>query len=598
MRRHGKRAFCASGGIRPRRSHTVALRAIALVAVIFGGVSAVPLRDCCAEEVPRVAAPRDHGAAFSEYTIGVFLLESDAPTRAIPHLEVAWLLSAHDPTIGHALAEAYYQVGDLAACNEVVAALLENEPDDQAALLLEARMLHLTGDAEGALQRLLRLRQVGPPSFEVERLIGRIQIERGMDDEALIAYENAVRIDPGYPFIHHRYGLLLQRFGRLAEAERAFRTAVELFPEYSDAVVDLARLLVADGRFEDADAVLSALLSREGEFAEALFMAANLYAELGRNERAIDLLEERRPQLTRRAVVLLGRLYYDTGRYDDAFTTFETLYHEEKPTAELARVLGEVSLKGGHPERALHYYREAIGVEPSNFRNYLALFFVSSDQFRERDEYIIELQPGEIQSLLDDAAARVGDDDLDGLYVVGIAYQAVDDYVSSRRLLERALKLAPEDHRVLLGLAGVLEKLGRYADAETHIVKLHGLRPDDPAVCNFYGYLLTLMEQDLDKAEQLIRTALLLEPDNGYYVDSLGWLYYVRGNYRKAVEQLEKASELAAGDPVILEHLGDAYWSLQSYRKALAAYEKSLDLRGQSSEILEKIQAARNQLGD
>ena len=51
-------------------------------------------------------------------------------------------------------------------------------------------------------------------------------------------------------------------------------------------------------------------------------------------------------------------------------------------------------------------------------------------------------------------------------------------------------------------------------------------------------------------------------------------------------------------DPVILEHLGDAYRSLKSFGKALAAYERSRDLQGDNSEILDKIDAARKQLGN
>src|SRR5207247_1682915 len=76
---------------------------------------------------------------------------------------------------------------------------------------------------------------------------------------------------------------------------------------------------------------------------------------------------------------------------------------------------------------------------------------------------------------------------------------------------------------------------------------------------NYLGYTYAEMGVRLDEAEKLIRRALEIEPDDGFYVDSLGWVYYQRGDYRRAVEHLERAVELAGDDPTVAEHLGDAY---------------------------------------
>ncbi len=95
---------------------------------------------------------------------------------------------------------------------------------------------------------------------------------------------------------------------------------------------------------------------------------------------------------------------------------------------------------------------------------------------------------------------------------------------------------------MVLNLASVLEKLKRYEEAERHIASLHERQPDDPTTCNFYGYLLALMGKDLDNAEELVRKALEGEPQNGYYTDSLGWVFFMRGDYPRAIEELEKAA--------------------------------------------------------
>ena len=74
---------------------------------------------------------------------------------------------------------------------------------------------------------------------------------------------------------------------------------------------------------------------------------------------------------------------------------------------------------------------------------------------------------------------------------------------------------------------------------------------------------------------------------------SLGWVYYMRGDYDKALIELEKATEIIKNDPIMLEHLGDAYRALKRYRKALAAYEQSKKLQGLNTELLQKIESAK-----
>jgi Flp pilus assembly protein TadD len=102
----------------------------------------------------------------------------------------------------------------------------------------------------------------------------------------------------------------------------------------------------------------------------------------------------------------------------------------------------------------------------------------------------------------------------------------------------------------------------------------------------------------LDEAERLIRKALELEPENGYYIDSLGWAFYQQGRYADAVRELRRAVDLTRGkeDPVIYDHLGDAYLRSGDEPAALSAWEKSLDLDPANDSVRQKIQRARQRL--
>src|SRR5262249_2934954 len=101
----------------------------------------------------------------------------------------------------------------------------------------------------------------------------------------------------------------------------------------------------------------------------------------------------------------------------------------------------------------------------------------------------------------------------------------------------------------------------------------------------------------LDEAESLIRRALALEPQDGFFVDSLGWVYYRRGDFRRAVEELERAVELAGDDPTVAEHLGDAYERVGQPRDALRLYRDALG-RAKENPQIERLKGKIHALED
>ena len=96
---------------------------------------------------------------------------------------------------------------------------------------------------------------------------------------------------------------------------------------------------------------------------------------------------------------------------------------------------------------------------------------------------------------------------------------------------------------------------------------------------------------------QLIGKALEIEPENGYFIDSLGWAYYQQGRYPDALRELKRAVEKAKeADPVIYDHLGDALAKNGLEEDAVVAWEKSLQLDPTADGIKKKIEEAKHRL--
>jgi Tfp pilus assembly protein PilF len=106
-------------------------------------------------------------------------------------------------------------------------------------------------------------------------------------------------------------------------------------------------------------------------------------------------------------------------------------------------------------------------------------------------------------------------------------------------------------------------------------------------------------DQSLDEAEDLIRRALVVRPDAGYVLDSLGWLFYKRGDYGAALQWLKRALENETNDPVIYEHLGDTYTKLNQFSEAVRYYQMALDHKHEKNhEIKVKLEQARKRLAE
>ena len=128
------------------------------------------------------------------------------------------------------------------------------------------------------------------------------------------------------------------------------------------------------------------------------------------------------------------------------------------------------------------------------------------------------------------------------------------------------------------------ERAGQWTKAEADFEYALQLAPDQPSVLNYLGYAWTEKGMNLGRARGLIEKAVQQRPNEGAFIDSLGWVLMRQGDAAGALAQLEKAVELLPEDPVINSHLGDALAAVGRLREAEFQWRRALNLKPEAED--------------
>ena len=115
------------------------------------------------------------------------------------------------------------------------------------------------------------------------------------------------------------------------------------------------------------------------------------------------------------------------------------------------------------------------------------------------------------------------------------------------------------------------------------------LDPHHADALNYLGYSYAERGVKIDQALSLTKRAVALKPENGYYVDSLGWAFYKSGMLPEALTEIKKAVALVGDDPVIYEHLGEIYLKQQKVADAREAWLHSLEIDPSNEKLLQRF---------
>ncbi|MES2571261.1 MAG: tetratricopeptide repeat protein, partial [Verrucomicrobiota bacterium] len=271
----------------------------------------------------------------------------------------------------------------------------------------------------------------------------------------------------------------------------------------------------------------------------------------------------------------LARAYLIVEKRADAIHLLEEIVKDSPMRFETFELLGELYEKDGNPDKAFENYEQALQLNTAEPRNYLRLAEMLLTS--RRVEKAVEIMRA--------ARARYPDRP-EVAFSLAIALSQAKQHAEAMSAFEEAVGEAQSSHEELLTprfyfqYAAAAEMAGHVDKAAELFKRSIQLDPLNSAEAyNYLGYMWADRGQNLEEAGEMIKKALELDPDNGSYVDSLGWLYFKKGEFEAALKELLRASEMIRPESAdVLDHIGDVYQALGKAEEALGYWQRALAL--------------------
>jgi tetratricopeptide (TPR) repeat protein len=502
--------------------------------------------------------------------------------KAIEHFEALTRLQPAEGENFLVLGRLYRLNNQRDKAAEVFKKVLSADADSKGARASLAQLYFDQGEYDEAVELLKKV-----PEDEMDAallgMLGFAYLQTRDFDAAVAMYEKALTQDPENQEVRRAYAEALMAGGRTAAARTELQKILQADPDDGATYLRLAQLDRQEGRFESARQELERARNLMPGNLEIPYQQAVLEDLLGNEDKAIEILqglikqsEKAEGQYTageasNRAVFLerLGLIYRTQEKFDAALAVFGQVAALGKEQAARGAALTVETLRlSRQPEKALQEAEAAVVKFPED--RPLRLLRASLVGERGRAEEAIQ----QLRAMLNNTPA-----DREVHLTMAQVYSQAKRFAEAEAAARQALALSakPDDQEYPQFLLGsIYERQKKYELAEEEFKKVLAANPLNAAAANYLGYMLADRGVRLEESVKYIQKALELEPNNGAYLDSLGWAYFKMKRLDLAESHLEKAARLISSDPTIQEHLGHLYLQMGKKQQAQEAWERAL----------------------
>jgi tetratricopeptide (TPR) repeat protein len=555
------------------------------------------------------------------------LAKSGDIAEAIRNAEEAIRLDPKNPDPHWFLANIYFRRQEPgAASNGMQLAIQELEklkeltPSDERIYFILGGAFFSINEPEKAIESYEKFQSLSKSADNGYREIARYYERKGAEEKAIEYLNKGLKVQPDSAETLLMLASIYRRQGKNKQAVPLYKQLMKLTDSNAEVSRDLAASLIDERQYAEALKILDDLAKDASVAADPFIQSLRGKALFGlrRYSDAIQTLEpvtEKEPDLLE-ASFYLGRAYEETGKYAEAAKIFEVLVQKPAGNSEEARnnhmvfqqqLAADYFAMGNH-DKAIAIYQEMAKEDPKRANPRIVDAYRLSKQFDKALEFgkeQFEKDPGiEIgysyaRALADAGKPKQGaeivvkllqtePDNIDLYVLLSQIYLQDKRYAEAEKILRRAQEKTSDSEnseRLKFQLATVYEKQQEMDRAESVLREILKANPQSAGALNYIGYMLADRGIRLEEAVKYVREALAIEPQNGAYLDSLGWAFFKLNDLANAEKYLLEAIAFVKDDPTIEDHLGDLYFKTGDLKKAEEYWKKSINVGTEQEEI-------------
>ncbi len=454
------------------------------------------------------------------------------------------------------------------------------EPYSQLAFIY-AKYLKKTDEAVDYANQAIAL---NPRDIEGYQRLCEIELAAGEEKKALNALDRGTKVDSDDAAFWTRLGKLYAAIlfksesqpkpDELRRVNDVFKKAAEHADDDPSILKDVADYYAASQQLKEAIPLYLRVLELQPDDANAREKLASSFILTNQRAKAVEMLEQLIKQHPEKyqPYDLLAQIL------DDEARSLQRAKKVDEAKAKFAKVVAN--------------YEQSLLINPNHAGTYLRLAELLLGPIKD---------PARAVKILTEARRRFpGAPEI--VYYLALGQREANQIQQAVATFEEALHEAELDQdteivnaKFYFNYGATAEQAGLYEKAADLLRKSIALDPANAAEAyNYLGYMWADHNMYLDEAEDMIKRALQIEPDNGSYLDSLGWVEFRKGRFDQALADLLRAAKnMEHEDAVVFEHIGDVYLKLKRVPQALEAWQKALVLDPKNKNLTEKIESTK-----
>ena len=471
--------------------------------------------------------------------LGAYYARRKSYDQALEAMQKAAEIKQDDLNVLVSIAQLHFEFKKLKEAEDTIDKVLEKDNGHLSANFLKGRLYLIKKDFTNALSRFDLIVKESPRNamahyFKALSLVGKGE-SRLAEQDLLKAVQFNPRLLDARLLLAEFY--LRQRYQDLAREQ--IESSLKLAPKNIRALMLQGNQKILERDTKGAEAAFKEINTLDPDFAPAYVRLGLVYNLTKRPEDAQKSFQkalELDPQQTDALTLIVGT-YVREKKYDKALQICEK--QKEKiggNTSHLALIQyleGNISLARRDPKKARHHFENAIKTDPNIIAPYVALARI----------YIMEKK-------LDQAMSQ---------------YEAI-------------LSKNPKYLAAYMALGTIYDQQGDGEKAETYYRKALEIKSDFAPAANNLAWNLAERGGNIDEALGFAQVAKEQIPDNGAVMDTLGWIYYLKGSYLNAIAEFQDSLTQNPDNPVINLHLGLAYYKNKQPHKAKEFLDKALSI--------------------